>query len=48
MVELWTILYDVLTLVTTDSSTTLFSALLVDDSAIKFSRQYPDSAAAWV
>ena len=38
----------VLMLATTDSSTTLLPALLVDDSTLMFSRQYHDSAAAWL
>ena len=33
-------------LATTDSPTTLLPDLLVDNSTVMFSRQYPDSAAA--
>ena len=41
-------LSDVLALTTTDSTITLHPALLVDGSTVLFSRQYSDSAAAWL
>ena len=41
-------LYNVLMLVSLGSTTALHSALLVDGSTVLFSRQYSDSAAAWL